>query len=155
MAESVSFDQEAGVDPLLKSGSHAIAVSQINEDDVSHVGFDLRVNFPLLVAFPLFIQESLRWLSPIDSTRPTNHSEPGAPHWVRVPQGVDTVNIVMPGGEQRSASTDMRTFRFDETSTVGLYRYEMGQYRGQFAVMLNDREESNLRRGWCWWENSK
>lgn len=43
------------------------------------------------------------------------------------------------------ASTTTRTFRFDETSTVGLYRYEMGQYRGQFAVMLNDLEESNLR----------
>ena len=147
MAESVSFDEEAGVEPLLKSGSHAIAVSQINEDRrLIYVGFDpAESNFPLLVAFPLFIQESLRWLSPIDSTRPTNHSEPGAPHWVRVPQGVNTVNIVMPGGEQHSASTDMRTFRFDETSTVGLYRYEMGQYRGQFAVMLNNREESNLK----------
>ena len=147
VADSVFFDEGAGIHSLLKSGPHSIAVNQINEERrLIYLGFDpAESNFPLLIAFPLFIQESLRWLSPIDASRQVNHSEPGAPHWVRLPRGVDTVKIVMPGGARRMASTTTRTFRFDETATVGLYRYEMGQYRGQFAVMLNDLEESNLR----------
>ncbi len=110
------------------------------------IGFDLyRTDFPLRVAFPLFVSNTLRWLSPsrledVGLTRRT-----GQPIEASLPEGVREATLTDPDGRRVSLTADGNgRVSFTDTTRVGLYRVAAGDWEQRFAVNLLDDAESNV-----------
>ena len=113
-------------------------------------GFDLRdSDLPLRVAFPIFITNSLRWLSAprgLDAnnegaTLRTNGAVP-----LLAPDNVKQIEISGPGGLKTSVPNrgDGAPILFDGASRVGQYSASSGEWKQNFAVSLLDKRESDI-----------
>ena len=113
-------------------------------------GFDLRdTDLPLRVAFPIFITNSLRWLSAprgLDAggdgaTLRTNGAVP-----LLAPEKVKQIEISGPGGFKTSVPNrgDGAPVAFDGAARVGQYSASSGTWKQTFAVSLLDKRESDI-----------
>jgi Ca-activated chloride channel family protein len=112
-------------------------------------GFDVRESdFPLRVAFPIFITNSLRWLSaPRGGSGLTEGASlrAGQPIPILAPQNAREITVKAPGG-----STEKVAVRSDEpilyngAARVGLYTATNGNWSQNFAVSLLNKSESDL-----------
>ncbi len=129
-------------------------------------GFDVRESdFPLRVAFPIFITNALRYLSaPRGSDGLESGTAPrtGAPVSLLAPRDVREISVQTPGGTTekiavRSASVgasnansnvntnaEIEATLYDGASKVGLYRASSGNWSQNFAVSLLSKTESDL-----------
>src|SRR5256885_3455080 len=63
------------------------------------VGFDLfKTDFPLRIAFPLVLSNTLRWLHPAGLDQASFQFATGQPILLPAPHGVTTVTVTTPGG---------------------------------------------------------
>jgi Ca-activated chloride channel family protein len=110
------------------------------------VGFDLyRTDFPLRVAFPLFVSNALRWLSPSRLEDAGLQLTTGRPVTVSLPAGSRQATLVTPDGRERQLSADADgRVSFAETTQVGVYTVMVGTWVQRFAVNLLDDGESNV-----------
>ncbi len=119
-------------------------------------GFDVRESdFPLRVAFPIFITNALRYLSaPRGSDALNESSAPrtGNPVALLPPQNAREISIKTPDGKTQkiavraSASGDasQEATLFDGASKVGQYVASSGNWSQPFAVSLLSKSESDL-----------
>ena len=109
------------------------------------VAFDLfRTDFPLRVAFPLILSNSLRWLHPAGLDQSSLQLAAGQPILLPVPHGVDVVSVTTPGGRHVRARVTRGVVSFTETDEVGIYTLGMARSELKVAVNLMDADESNL-----------
>jgi len=110
------------------------------------IGFDLyRTDFPLRVAFPLFVSNALRWLSPSRLEDAGLQLRTGQPLTINLPAGVSEATLFDPAGQRHTlhADADGRA-SFVGTTRVGVYAAKAGSWEQRFAVNLLDEAESNV-----------
>ncbi|MBI2163689.1 MAG: VWA domain-containing protein [candidate division NC10 bacterium] len=110
------------------------------------VGFDLyRTDFPLRVAFPLFVSHALRWLYPSQIEDAGLQLRAGQPLMASLPAGVREATLTDPAGKGRTlrADADGRV-SFVDTARAGVYTLRAGTWEQRFAVNLLSDGESNV-----------
>ena len=110
------------------------------------VGFDLyRTDFPLRVAFPLFVSNALRWLYPRQIEDAGLQLRTGQPLIAALPAGVREATLADPAGKSQTlrADADGRV-SFVETTRAGIYSLTGGSWEQRFAVNLLSDAESNV-----------
>jgi Mg-chelatase subunit ChlD len=149
----VAIQEAMRVRPL--SGGRALAESNLtpliyalDEGGLKaiFIGFDLyRTDLPLRVAFPLFVSNALRWLSPSRLEDAGLQLRTGQPLTVSLPAGVGEATLSDPTGREHSlrADADGRA-SFVDTTRVGVYAVTAGSWEQRFAVNLLDEAESNI-----------
>ncbi len=126
-------------------GGPVIYALEEPERKAVHIGFDLfRTDFPLRVAFPLILSNSLRWLHPAALDQSSLQLAAGQPVLLPVPHGVTAVTVTTPGGRSAKATVTRGVVSFTETDEVGLYTLATSRGDLKVAVNLMDAEESNL-----------
>jgi uncharacterized membrane protein len=109
------------------------------------IGFDLfKTDFPLRVAFPLILSNSLRWLHPAGLDQSSLQTASGQPVLLPVEHGVSTVTVTTPGGRSLKIQVTRGVVSFAETDEIGVYRFSSPRGEIRVAVNLADADESNL-----------
>jgi Ca-activated chloride channel family protein len=109
------------------------------------VGFDLfKTDFPLRVAFPLILSNTLRWLHPAALDQSSLALAAGQPILLPVPHGITSATVTTPSGRAVKATITRGALSFTETDEVGLYAVTTGRTDMRVAVNLMDADESNL-----------
>jgi uncharacterized membrane protein len=109
------------------------------------IGFDLfKTDFPLRVAFPLILSNSLRWLHPAGVDQASLQLAAGQPILLPVEHGVSAVTVTTPGGRSVKAQVTRGVVSFTETDEVGVYTLSSARGQMRVAVNLGDGDESNI-----------
>ncbi len=109
------------------------------------IGFDLfKTDFPLRVAFPLILSNSLRWLHPAGLDQASLQFAAGQPILLPVEHGVSAVTVTTPGGRSLKAQVTRGMVSFTETDEVGVYSFTTVRGKILVAVNLADADESDL-----------
>src|SRR5881296_125808 len=110
------------------------------------IGFDLfKTDFPLRVAFPLILSNSLRWLHPAALDQSSLQLAAGQPILLPVAHGVTSVSVTTPHGRVVKALVTRGMVSFTDTDEVGVYTLSSARGETRVAVNLMDTEESNLQ----------
>ncbi|RPI08814.1 MAG: VWA domain-containing protein, partial [Zetaproteobacteria bacterium] len=110
------------------------------------IGFDLfRTDLPLRVAFPLFVSNALRWLSPSRLEDAGLQLRTGQPLNIALPDGASEATLVDPAGRQHALRPDADgRASFANTTRVGMYAIRAGDWEQRFALNLLEDGESNV-----------
>ena len=109
------------------------------------IGFDLfKTDFPLRVAFPLILSNSLRWLHPAGLDQASLQLAAGQPILLPVEHGVNTVTVTTPRGRAVKGQITRGVVSFTETDEVGVYTLTTAKGDMRIAVNLMDADESNV-----------
>ena len=109
------------------------------------VGFDLfKTDFPLRVAFPLILSNTLRWLHPAALDQSSLQLAAGQPILLPVAHGITSATVTTPSGRTVKAPVTRGVVSFTETDEVGLYTLSTARGDLRIAVNLMDADESNL-----------
>jgi uncharacterized membrane protein len=109
------------------------------------VGFDLfKTDFPLRVAFPLVLSNTLRWLHPAGLDQSSFQFAAGQPILLPAPHGVTTVTVTTPNGRTVQGRVTRGMVSFTETDEAGIYTLATSRGETRVAVNLADNDESNL-----------
>src|SRR5947209_482884 len=109
------------------------------------IGFDLfKTDFPLRVAFPLILSNSLRWLHPAGLDQASLQLTAGQPILLPVEHGVTSVSVNTPGGRTVKAQVTRGVVSFTETDEVGVYTLSTAKGETKIAVNLADADESDI-----------
>jgi len=109
------------------------------------IGFDLfKTDFPLRVAFPLILSNTLRWLHPAALDQSSLQVAAGQPILLPVAHGVTSGTVITPSGRTVKAPITRGAISFTETDEVGLYTLSTARGDLRVAVNLMDADESNL-----------
>jgi Ca-activated chloride channel homolog len=126
------------------SGSLIYALEESDRKAVV-VGFDLfKSDFPLRVAFPLILSNSLRWLHPAGLDQSSYQLAAGQPILLPVEHGVTSATVTTPSGRSVKGQVTRGVVSFTETDEIGVYALTTAKGTMQVAVNLMDAEESNL-----------
>src|SRR6185369_15568950 len=109
------------------------------------VGFDLyKTDFPLRIAFPLILSNTLRWLHPAALDQSSLQLAAGQPILLPVAHGITSATVTTPSGRTVKAPVTRGAVSFTETDEVGLYTLSTARGDLRVAVNLMDADESNL-----------
>ena len=131
--------------PLVEAvgGTLIYALEETNRKAV-FVGFDLfKSDFPLRVAFPVILSNSLRWLHPAGLDQTSYQLATGQPILLPVEHGVSTVTVTTPSGRTVQGQVTRGVVSFTDTDEVGLYTLTTSRGQTQIAVNLMNAEESD------------
>src|SRR5881296_17061 len=110
------------------------------------VGFDLfKTDFPLRIAFPLVLSNTLRWLHPAGLDQSSFQFATGQPILLPAPHGVTTVTVTTPSGRSVQGRVTRGVLSYTETDEAGIYKLSSARGETRVAVNLMDAEESNLQ----------
>ena len=119
----------------------------IEEPDLRLVvlGFDLmQSDLPLRVAFPVFIGNLLRWLSPPESDG-GGQIQAGSPYPLYLDTPLTRISVQAPDGRQQQYEVQGNPWIFSDAERVGVYILRAGdQFRRYLAVNLLDDGESDI-----------
>jgi len=109
------------------------------------IGFDLfKTDFPLRIAFPLVLSNTLRWLHPAGLDQSSFQFAAGQPILLPAPHGVTTVTVTTPSGRAVQGRVTRGMVSFTETDETGIYTLSTSRGETRVAVNLADADESNL-----------
>ncbi len=132
--------------PLVEAvGGPLIYALEEPERRAIFIGFDLfKTDFPLRVAFPLILSNSLRWLHPAGIDQASLQLAAGQPILLPVEHGATSVTVTTPSGRSVKAQITRGVVSFTETDEVGVYTLATTRGQMRVAVNLADADESNL-----------
>ncbi|MBI4607796.1 MAG: VWA domain-containing protein [Candidatus Rokubacteria bacterium] len=132
--------------PLVEAvGGPLLYVLEEPQRKAVFVGFDLfRTDFPLRVAFPLILSNSLRWLHPAGLDQSSLQIAAGQPILLPVEHGVTTAVVKTPSGRRVDAEVTRGLVSFSETDRAGVYSVATPKGETRVAVNLMSAEESDL-----------
>jgi len=132
----------------------AIAPRGTHQDEVlgaTLVGTDEKgerfanTDWPLRISFPVFVLNTLRFLTGSDSAGAVTTVQPGQPVTLLAAAGSGVTTIQMPTGERVELPANVERRQFTETGQIGPYRIEeTGQLVRHFTVNLFDSAESDI-----------
>jgi uncharacterized membrane protein len=133
--------------PLVEAiGGPLVYALEEAERKAVFIGFDLfKTDFPLRVAFPLILSNSLRWLHPAALDQSSLQLASGQPILLPVEHGVSSVTVTTPGGRSTKAQITRGVVSYAETDEVGIYRFTTSRGEMRVAVNLADAEESHVQ----------
>src|SRR5579884_123528 len=141
-AEPLGWGRELAVG---ESGS-LVAVGEKDKMRSEFVGFSLSESmFPLRVAFPIFISNSVRWLGTGSDDSELGQIHTGDPITIPAPPGAGKLIVTKPDGSKREVITGERGGAlFDEADQVGIYTAAGKGFSYVFAANLADAGESDI-----------
>lgn len=132
-------DADSG--PLIAAGEH-------NGLRVVSVAFDLSdSDWPLRVSFPIFLTNSVRWLTAAGGLGASQVETPtGSVAALTLPPGPASVTITRPDGSTTSVAAPLigGSVLIDDTRQAGVYHAKSNGVDYPFAVNLDSRDESML-----------
>ncbi len=132
---------EADSGPLIAAGEH-------NGLRVVSVSFNLSdSDWPLRVSFPIFLTNSVRWLTAAGGLGSNNPETPtGGVASVTVPPGQSSVSITRPDGSKTAVNAPDTggVVLIDDTRQAGIYHVHAAGADYPFAVNLDSADESRL-----------
>jgi hypothetical protein len=135
-----------GTRALVESGDvPLLLVGRSGGQVVLHLTFDLfDSNFPLRSAFPIFMRNTVNWLTRDRAARESESWNGGKTLTFAVPHGVGEIKLLSPDHHVwELAPGPDGLISFAETYASGVWRAEIsGQPTQRFAVNLLDRSES-------------
>jgi len=130
---------EAEGQPLLTAGERG-GVRSV------YVGWDLlNSDFPLRVAFPIFVANCVDWLIRTPAAVEEVAVRPGEVVSLNVPTGLRSARVTDPSGRKAYVSTNQSALLVENTESAGIYTVQGSGLRRRFAVNLLSRVESNTR----------
>lgn len=107
--------------------------------------FDLnQTNLPRKVAFPILMNNVLRWLFPYKFEFAALQGQAGAVYPLYLKKHLEAVTIQTPSGQEESYLPEASPFPYANTQEVGIYLAEQGRSNQFFAVNLLDETESDI-----------
>jgi Ca-activated chloride channel homolog len=101
-------------------------------------------DFPLRVAFPVFIANCLDWLVPPDGDEAGQSVRTGQPVYIDVPPNTERLSITNPDGQRREVRVTQSPMPFDDTERIGVYSVQAKGLRREFACNLSSASESEI-----------
>jgi len=109
------------------------------------IGFDLfKTDFPLRVAFPLILSNTLRWLHPAALDQSSLQLAAGQPILLPVAHGISSATVNTPSGRAVKALVTRGVVSFTDTDEVGIYTLSTARGDMKLAVNLGDGDESDI-----------
>jgi hypothetical protein len=109
------------------------------------VAFDvMRSDLPLRVAFPVLIQNVLRWTAPQQGDLTAGQIQAGMAQAVFFDPPVDRVTVQDPQGKSRDYAVQGNPWVFTETDHIGVYILRAGEQKRYLTVNLLDAAESDI-----------
>src|SRR5438046_1876393 len=109
------------------------------------IGFDLfKTDFPLRVAFPLILSNTLRWLHPAALDQSSLQLAAGQPILLPVAHGISSATVNSPSGRAVKAPVTRGVVSFTDTDEVGIYTLSTARGDMKLAVNLGDGDESDI-----------
>ncbi len=109
------------------------------------IGFDLfKSDFPLRVAFPLILSNTLRWLHPAALDQASLQFAAGEAILLPVAHGITSATVTTPSGRAVKAQVTRGAVSFTDTDEVGVYTLATARGDSKLAVNVMDPDESNL-----------
>ena len=109
------------------------------------IGFDLfKTDFPLRVAFPLILSNTLRWLHPAALDQSSLQLAAGQPILLPVAHGISSATVNTPSGRAVKALVTRGVVSFTDTDEVGIYTLSTARGDLKLAVNLGDGDESDV-----------
>ena len=109
------------------------------------IGFDLfKTDFPLRVAFPLILSNTLRWLHPAALDQSSLQLAAGQPILLPVAHGISSATVNTPSGRAVKALITRGVVSFTDTDEVGVYTLSTARGDMKLAVNLGDGDESDI-----------
>src|SRR6185369_8398595 len=132
--------------PLVEAvGGPLIYVLEEPERKAIIVGFDLfKTDFPLRVAFPLILSNTLRWLHPAALDQSSLQLAAGQPILLPVAHGISSATVNTPSGRAVKALVTRGVVSFTDTDEVGVYTLSTARGDLKLAVNLGDGDESDV-----------
>ncbi len=129
---------------VAESGSLVVA-GEKNKMRAVFVGFALNESmFPLRVAFPIFIANSVRWLGTGSDDSEIGQVRTGEAITIPAPPGAQRLTITRPDGTKREITVNEQGGAiFDEVDETGLYQAEGRGFSYPFAANLASASESD------------
>jgi Ca-activated chloride channel family protein len=131
----------------LVDGTDTALLSVVEEPRLRLVvlGFDLmQSDFPLRVAFPVFINNLLHWCAPRQGEFAGGQIRAGMPYAVFFSTPVEQVTVQDPQGKQREYTVQGNPWIFTEAKHVGVYIIRAGDQKRYLTVSLLDEDESDI-----------
>jgi len=111
-----------------------------------YLGWDLlQSDFPLRVAFPIFISNCLEYLARPAGAAEAGAVSPGQVVTFPVPPGLAQVRLRGPDGTRSTLPVTRQTVVISDTARSGIYQLSGKGFSRRFAVNFLNREESQLR----------
>jgi len=145
VAKTAVLDPMPGMKTLVRSGERdLVRAGVIDGRRVVIVGFDLhQSDFPLRPAFPIFMQNGINWLSPLQ-TAPIDEASPGDVLTLPLTPGGTNRTITYPDGQQVPIEATGTSWLLRVPDQIGLYRLDeetgMGRTSRYFSVSVHERE---------------
>ncbi len=144
--ESLALQPQDGVQSLI-DGDGISLMSVIDEPSLRVVtlGFDLmRSDLPLRVAFPVLINNLLRWLHPKGEGAVAGQVQAGAPYPLFFETSVAEVSVQNPRGSEQIYEVQSNPWLFTDAQQVGVYIFRYGESKRYLTVNLLDAAESDI-----------
>src|SRR5215471_14205976 len=144
--EALVVRPQAGAQSLV-DGTGTALLSVIDEPQLHLVtlGFDLmRSDLPLRVAFPVLMNNLLRWVNPQQDELSAGYVQAGMSHTVFFDKPVTHATVQDPQGKQRDYTVPSNPWVFTEAQRVGVYIIRAGEAKHYLVVNLLDETESDI-----------
>lgn len=144
--EALVLQPQAGAQSLV-DGTGTSLLSLIDESQLRLVtlGFDLmRSDLPLRVAFPVFINNLLRWINPQQDELSAGYVQAGMAHTLFFDKPVTQAAVQDPQGKQREYPVTSNPWVFTDAQRVGVYIVRAGEAKHYLVVNLLDETESDI-----------
>ena len=146
LARAHVITPSSGVETLIESDAGPIAVAQeVDGRRIVYLGWDLHnSDFPLTVAFPIFMANCLDWLSGERQRALAMNINTGDTLRLPVPAQATTVRLQAPDGAKEDLQPHNGFITLDHLRDVGLYHLTGTGLDQQIAANLFDSRESDL-----------
>ena len=144
--ESLALRPLDGAQSLIDSDGGSL-LSVIDEPSLRVVtlGFDLmRSDLPLRVAFPVLINNLLRWLHPESEGAVAGQVQAGTPYPLFFETSVADVTVQNPQGAEQTYEVQSNPWLFSDAQQVGVYIFRYGESKRYLTVNLLDAAESDI-----------
>jgi hypothetical protein len=127
------------------SGTSLLSVIETAHSHLVLVAFDLmRSDLPVRVAFPVLMNNLLRWLAPPQEELASGQIQAGMAHAVFFDPPVSRVTVQDPAGKNRDYTVQGNPWVFAETDQIGVYILRAGEQKRYLTVNLLDEAESDI-----------
>jgi Ca-activated chloride channel homolog len=142
----VHHPQIGGHSLVQGEGTSLLSVIEEPRLRVVTVAFDLmRSDLPLRVAFPVLINNLLRWLHPQQEDSAAGQIQAGMPYAVFFDPPVERVTVQTPSGANQDYAVHGNPWVYADTQRIGMYIMRAGEQKRYLTVNLLDEAESDIR----------
>lgn len=147
VAETLAVKTPSWAATLVESPKTPLIVAgELERQRIVWIGFDtLQSNWPLRIAFPIFIANAVDWLNPANAQAGQLMVRAGEPFRAGLAKPITAAQITSPDGKTKPLPVDAsaREIVFGDTEKQGVYRLKLGTNETVFCVNAMDAAESD------------